>query len=100
MEKMAAERWIGLLEIQSAADGVGAFCTSVAWARNPRDFEHLAHVELERLGYKLISIEEVELYSARIQSFEVSEECRTLAESVCSEVPIQFCRFHTYTGDE
>lgn len=101
MTVMAKTRWIALLELYSLNDSKGAFCTAIAWVHDRSEFEELARTELHGLGYELVAMEELDKYAERIRAFEVSYECKQLAEAVSVDFPIRFCRFHRFdTTDE
>ncbi|MCB0321500.1 MAG: hypothetical protein KDD60_11290 [Bdellovibrionales bacterium] len=98
-ERKKEEKWIALLEVRAQGklgETTNAFCTSIALASDEQQFEELARTTLAKMGFELMAIEEVELYRDRVLSFELSEECRTLAETTSDQQPIHFCTFHTY----
>lgn len=90
--------WIALCELCSLKDrNEGcAFCTAMAFVRDKEHFEQLARETLAEMGFRLIAIEEVEGYDQRAIAFQVSDECRTLADRTTASQPIHFCRFHTF----
>lgn len=98
--------WIGLIEVRPCQEsnpfdqGVGgAYCTAVARASNVWTFEEIVRYGLEDYGLELVEASEVEPYSVRAASFEISDECKILVAQLSEESPVLFCTFQTFPNE-
>jgi len=97
--------WIGLIdavpiEANKEQSGRGIFTTVVALAATSTSFVQSITRELEKLRYRLVDIDEVELFEQRKEKYQLTEELCHLACIAESGGDPQFTRFHSYPLDE
>jgi hypothetical protein len=94
--------WIALANvsidrINSSIDSANyAYVTVVGIARQRMDFEEKIKIELDKLGFTLLDLEDVDRYDDRIRGFEVEEAITSLAKELSTNEDIKFSTFHTY----
>jgi len=97
--------WIGLAHVrpQSSNDllegALGAFVPAVALAANVEDFTGMATTALRALGFDVIEVDDIEQWTVRTTKFQVSEDMRTLVQSLTPEQPIALGTFDSYAAE-
>jgi hypothetical protein len=60
------------------------------------DFEEKIKKELYKLGFTLLTLEDVDRYEDRIKGFKVGEGVASLVKELNTNEDIKFSTFHTY----
>jgi hypothetical protein len=96
------EAWIGLAHVtpregndmlQGAA---GAFVPVLAWVRHKDEFSIKAISYLSMYEFDVLEIEDIEPCISRFLKYEVSDEIKTLANSLSDDNPILLLTFEVY----
>ena len=94
--------WIGLVHVSSLpnndllGNAKGAYVNVLALANNPNDFTNKVKESIIDLGLDFIELEDAELFSERIENYEVQENIKILATEVIKSKEVRFGDFHTY----
>ena len=100
------ELWIGLVNVipkqgnDDLGDSSGAYVNVISYASSSSQFCKLVKKELLELGFIVVEIEDIELFSDRIETYSVSDELFDLAREVESSKKIGLGTFHSYKNDE
>jgi hypothetical protein len=98
--------WISLLEVQEvqslsqAGLAQGAYVNALSAGASPPDAVHRMRSALLQLGWKVIGVDETELFANRIAAYEVDEELFELAEEAARSGVPQFGPFYVWESDE
>ena len=99
---MTSEVWIGLAEVRKIRDNEmlldrhEAIVNALALARDEGQFDIQVRSALERLGFVLVSLEDVEPLAARTREFEVDSSLLRLGDEVRETGEVRFGTFHTW----
>lgn len=98
--------WIGLAEVrpnevnEMFGDAVAAFVNVLALADEGTEYHRLVTRALDEHGFGVLSIENVEELSERVDRAGVSDEILKLASLVSLVHPVQFDEFHSFSAEE
>jgi hypothetical protein len=96
------KRWIGLAQVKpksgnkALGEAVGAFVASIALASSIDDYAALVTETLDRYGFDVLGIEDVELYETRLSKHSVAADVQELAEHINEDRPVGFATFHSF----
>jgi hypothetical protein len=94
--------WIGLAQVSSkSVNGLlgsskGAYVNVLALASNSNDFTEKVIKAIKELELDFVQIEDVELFSERIESYEINDNIINLAIEVNKSKELRFGNFHTF----
>ncbi len=101
--KYCLEIWIGLAKVQTEKKQIefknakNAYVNVLGLAKNKIDFKKRIKKELSILDFKLIRLEEPEIFSNRIVHHKIDKSLYRLAkELIDGDSKIRFSIFHTY----
>jgi len=97
--------WISLLEVEPSAKSQykkfgNAFVNAIAGAKSKEEAISSIESALNKIGWELISVEDLDLYDKRIKNYKVSLELQKLATIVKKTGDVQFGTFHTWRKNE
>src|ERR1035437_1981787 len=93
--------WIGLAHVSNLHNNTllgnakGAYVNALALASNPIDFTNKVKESIIDLGFDFIELEDVELFSERIENYEVQENIKILATEAIKSKEVLFGNFHS-----
>ena len=96
------KRWIGLASISpqegnNLLDGCHkAFVPVIGDAINEAGFIKLIEIELAKLDFDLLELEDIESLATHLQRHTISSELITAIESISSDSPIAFGTFQAF----
>jgi len=94
--------WIGLAQVSSKSSNCllgsskGAYVNVLAIASNPTDFTDKVIKAVQDIGLDFIHIEDVELFTERIENYEIDESIKNIAIDVNKSKELRFGNFHTF----
>lgn len=100
------EVWIGLAEAKQRpgtgvlADRNNAFVNVLALASSKGEFREAAADALERVGFVIVSLEDIEPLSRRVRSHSVASDLLRLADDVRATGTPRLGTFHTWDREE
>lgn len=101
-QELGSHRWIGLATIQSLpgnnllGSARGAIVAVVADADSVEAFLSVVERGLFASGFRLVSLEDVELLNSRMSRQQLPEELQKAIHAISDEFPVAFGPFHTY----
>ena len=96
------KRWIGLAQVKpkpgnkALGEAAGAFVASIALANSLDDYVAVVTETLDRYGFDVLKIEDIELYEARLNKHTVADDVQELAEHINEDIPVRFATFHSF----
>ena len=100
-----SHKWIGLAEIHQRS-GVttlgrnrGAFVTAVSMAPDEEQFVATLRSAFLDMGFELMSVDEIELYSRRSAHHQIDERIRRDADLLDQDSRVVIGTFHTFRLD-
>lgn len=100
--KRAARKWIGLAHVRplpgntALGSSVGAYANVVGLADDPATFVRRVSARLREYDFRVVAIEDVELFEEQCARDRVTSEIISLAESLDAQQPIGLGTFHAY----
>jgi hypothetical protein len=96
------KKWIGLAQVRpklgnkALGEAVGAFVASIALASSGDDYAALVTETLDRYGFDVLEIVDVELYETRLSKHPVATNVQELAEHINEDRPVGLATFHSF----
>lgn len=81
---------------KTLGEAVGAFVASIALASSVDDFAAAVTETLDRYGFDVLGIEDVELYEARLSKHPMASDVQELAERINEDRPVGLATFHSF----
>ena len=107
MTDRSRTKWIGLVEVvvpegSKLFEGnpKGGFVNVIALAYTQQEFFSRVRKSLVEMGFKIVAIEDVELYVDRIKHYEIDPHLKELAAKIDAKNPVGFATFHTYPAKD
>ena len=94
--------WIGVVNVLPMIEGLlkgknlGAYTNVIGLAKSQSKFHIMVMNKLEEIGFKLLSLEEVEKLEDRKKNYEITDEIRDMENGICNENIVQYGTFYTY----
>ena len=76
-----------------------AFTNAISLAQNKKEFFNKVSIELEKYGFDLSSMEEIELFDLRKNRCQLDQELLEIAEEASMKGTVEFTTFHGYEGN-
>ena len=98
--------WIGFANVRpkpgtdALHECVGAYVNVLGRAMSPTEFQVLAKKALEDVDLLLVSLEDIENFSVRMEKQRVSSKLKEIAEQVAEVGDIRFDTFEAYAHED
>lgn len=95
-------KWIGLARVtpkrgNDALRGAkGAYVSAVALADNVTDFSQVVTSTLNKHGFDVVEIEDIEEFAERAGKFSIASDVANLAERLSAQNSVALGTFHSY----